>query len=130
VIAVTLDAGALIAMERRKPRGTMLLKAAKEQRAELFVTTPTVAEWWRSRSDRRDDIKRSVTVVPFPAVAAEAAGVVLGQIKDAHERARLAVDVMVMAFAAMFGGGLVYTSDSDDLDHLTQYFPSVRVLSV
>lgn len=130
MIGVTLDTGALIAMEKRKPRGTMLLLAAKEQRAELFATTPVIAEWWRGRNDRRDDIKRSITIVPLSGTAAEAAGMVLGCIRGASERSRLAVDVMVMAFAALHGGGLVYTSDTDDLTRLVEYFPSVRVLSV
>jgi predicted nucleic acid-binding protein len=130
VIGVTLDTGALIAMERRKACGTMLLMAAREQRAELFAATPVIAEWWRGRTDRRDDIKRSVTVVPLSSAAAEAAGLVLGRIRDPRERAALAVDVMVMAFAALHGGGLVYTSDVGDLTRLVEYFPSVRVLAV
>jgi len=130
VIGVTLDTGALIAMERRKPRGTMLLRAAKEQRAELFATTPVIAEWWRGRTDRREDIKRSVTVVPLSLAAAEAAGMVLGRIRDTRMRAGLAIDVMVMAFAALHGSGVVYTSDVEDLTRLSTYFPSVRVLAV
>jgi predicted nucleic acid-binding protein len=130
MMSVTLDTGALIAMEKKKPRATMLLRAAKEQRAELFVTTPVVAEWWRGRNDRRDDIKRGVTIVPFPLAAAEAAGVVLGRIHADRERVKLAIDVMVMAFAAIFGGGIVYTSDLDDFTRLQPHFPSVRILSV
>jgi predicted nucleic acid-binding protein len=130
MIGITLDTGALIAMEKRKPRATMLLRAAREQRAELFATTPVIAEWWRGRSDRRDDIKFGVTIVPFPLPAAEAAGLVLGQIRTASERVRLAIDVMVMAFAALHGGGLVYTSDVEDLARLSEYFPSVRILGV
>lgn len=130
MIRVTLDTGALIAMEKHKQRATMLLRAAREQRAELFAITPIVAEWWRGRTDKRDDIKRSVTVVPFPLPAAEAAGMVLGKIRNANERGALVVDVMVMAFAATYGGGLVYTSDVDDLVRLQGYFPAVRVLSV
>lgn len=130
MMGVTLDTGALIAMEKRKPRAMMLLLAAKEQRAELFATTPVVAEWWRGRSDRRDDIKLSVTIVPLPLPAAEAAGVVLGQIRDTHQRVKLAIDAMVMAFAALYGSSLVYTSDVDDLSRFQRYFPSVRILSV
>jgi hypothetical protein len=34
VIGVTLDTGAIIAMERRKARGVLLLLAAREQRVE------------------------------------------------------------------------------------------------
>ena len=117
-------------MEKKKPRAMMLLLAAKEQRAELFVTTPIIAEWWRGRSDRRDDIKRALTVIPLPVAAAEAAGLVLGRIRNQSERAMLALDAMVMAFAAIYGGGLVYTTDVDDLTRLGEYFPSVRILSI
>ena len=130
MIVVTLDTGALVAMERQKSRGTMLLRAAREHRAQLLAITPVVAEWWRGRSDVRDRIKLAVTPVPFPIRAAEAAGVVLGQIRGEKARARLCVDVMVMGFAATYGGALVYTSDTGDLQRLTRYFPEVRVLGV
>lgn len=130
MIVVTLDTGALIAMERKKLRGMMLLKAAKEHRAQLFAITPVVAEWWRGRSEVRDQIKIAVTLVPFPVSAAEAAGVVLGKMRSAGERAKLCVDAMVMAFAATHGGALIYTSDVDDMLRLTHYFPDVRVLGI
>jgi hypothetical protein len=68
--------------------------------------------------------------LPLPLRAAEAAGVVLGQIRSERERVRLAIDTMVMAFAAIYGGAIVYTSGIDDLARLHQYFPSVRVLAV
>jgi hypothetical protein len=35
-----------------------------------------------------------------------------------------------MASAALRGGGVVYTSDLDDLKRLQRHFPSVTVLSV
>jgi predicted nucleic acid-binding protein len=130
LISATLDTGALVAMERQKPRGMMLLRAAREHRAQLLTITPVVAEWWRGRSDVRDRIKSAVTVVPFPVRSAEAAGMALGQIRGERVRAQLSVDVMVMAFAATYGGALVYTSDVDDLQRVAQYFPGVRVLSV
>ena len=126
---VTLDSGALIAIERRRPRGSMLLKAALEQRIRLLVPTVVHAEWWRGRSDVHDHIKAAITLVPFPIGAAEAAGAVLGRL-GAERRAGLAVDVMVMAFAATVGGAVVYTSDLDDLQHIGVHFPAVRVLSV
>jgi predicted nucleic acid-binding protein len=78
----------------------------------------------------RDRIKTAVTAVPFPARSAEAAGMALGRLSSDQERARLSIDVMVMAFAATFGGALVYTSDVQDMQRLTTYFPSVRVLGV
>jgi predicted nucleic acid-binding protein len=130
VITATLDASALIAIERRKPRGVMLLRAASEYRVRLFVATPTITEWWRGRTDVRDRIIEAVVVVPFPAVAAKAAGDALGHVQGENARAQLAIDAMVMAFAATVGGGLVYTSDVDDLSRLTRHFPDVRVLGV
>lgn len=130
MIVATLDAGALIAIERGKPRGTMLLRAAREHRVRLVTITPVVAEWWRGRSDVRERMKTAVTIVPFPTSAAEAAGVALGSIRGGRERAARAIDTMVMAFAATLGGALVYTSDVDDLARLSALFPAVRVLGV
>jgi hypothetical protein len=130
VIVATLDTGALVAMERRKERGMMLLRAAREQRAALLAITPVVAEWWRGRSDVRDRIKQAVTLVPFPVAAAEAAGIALGAVRGKKVRAQMSVDVMVMAFAATWGGGLVYTSDVGDLQQIGTLFPAVRVLAV
>ncbi len=115
MIIATLDTGALVAMERGKERGAMLLRASREHRVQLLAITPVVAEWWRGRSDVRDRIKLAVTLVPFPLRAAEAAGMALGKIRGERERARLAVDVMVMAFAATYGDALVYTGDVGDL---------------
>jgi hypothetical protein len=37
---------------------------------------------------------------------------------------------MVMAYAATFGGSLVYTSDVDDLQTISRHFPEVRILGV
>ena len=130
MIAVTLDTGALLAMEKQKARGMMLLRAAREHRAQLLAITPIIAEWWRGRSDVRDRIKTAITLIPFPVRAAEAAGVALGHIRGERDRAKLSVDVMVMAFAATMGGALVYTSDLDDLQKLSRYFPEVRLLRV
>jgi predicted nucleic acid-binding protein len=131
VILATLDTGALIAMERQKPRGMMLLRAAREHRAELLAITPVIAEWWRGRSDLRDRVKTSVTLVPFPVRAAEASGMALGHARGTRGQSRMSIDLMVMAFAATYGGALVYTSDVGDLQAIgTKHFPDVRVLGV
>jgi hypothetical protein len=55
---------------------------------------------------------------------------VLGRIQPERERVKLSIDVMVMTFAAVFGGGIVYTSDLDDFARLQPFFPSVRILAV
>ncbi len=130
MIVATLDTGALVAMERHKPRGMMLLRAAREHRAQLLTITPVVAEWWRGRSDVRDRIKAAVTAVPFPVASAEAAGVALGRMARDRSHGKMAVDAMVVAFAATYGGALVYTGDIEDLQRVARHFPAVRVLAV
>ena len=94
MIVATLDTGALVAMERNRERGLMLLRAAREQRAQLLTITPVVAEWWRGRSDVRDRIKSAVTMVPFPVSTAQTAGQARARMKGSV-RAAMTVDVMV-----------------------------------
>ena len=128
MILLTLDTGALIAMERRKPRAMMLLRAAREHRARLFTITPVLVEWWSGRTDVRERIRAAVDVIPFPARAAEAAGIARARSKRSGASV---VDWMVMAFAATLGGSLVYTSDVGDLASVRDdAFPNVRVLGV
>jgi hypothetical protein len=127
MILATLDTGALIAMEKQKARGMMLLRAAREHRVQLHAITPVVTEWWRGRTDVRQRIAIAVNLVPLPVAAATVAGVALAKMRG---DARLAVDAMVMAYAATFGGSLVYTSDVDDLLAIGAHFPAVRVLAV
>jgi predicted nucleic acid-binding protein len=74
------------------------------------------------RTDRRELILAAVVVEPLDGPMAKIAGEVLAKMK----RATL-VDAIVMACAAR-SGGIVYTSDVDDLDRLRAHFPSVRVL--
>ena len=127
MIVATLDTGALIALERQKPRGMMLLRAVREHRTRLHVITPVLSEWWRGRTDVRDRIQTAVTLVPFPVRSAQVAGVALGKMRGPKQ---MSVDVMVMAYAATFGGSLVYSSDVEDLQMISQFFPDVRVLGV
>ncbi len=121
---ITLDSGALIALERRKQRALRLVDAALS--ASLVVTVPSAAlsEWWRGRTDVRDLILRGVRVEPLDASLAKAAGEAMAAVVGAT-----AIDAIVMASAAR-RGDVVLTSDFDDLERLRQYFPSARVLSV
>ncbi len=50
----------------------------------------------------------------MPLDSAEVAGAALGRLAGEKCGAKLTIDAMVMAFAATYGGGLVYTSDADD----------------
>jgi hypothetical protein len=90
------------------------------------LTSPAdvVGEWWRRRADLRDMILESVDVEPLTSDLAKRAGEALAAVPNAT-----LVDAIVMASAAS-RGDLVYSSDTEDLERLRRYFPSVRVLRV
>jgi predicted nucleic acid-binding protein len=119
------DTGALISAERGKERASRFLRLVHAGRARILIPLPVVAEWWRGRSDIRDEILGAgVIVASVPA--AKAAGVVLGRMKDVH--AKLTVDAMVMATAAL-ADAVVVTGDPRDFDRLAVHFPGVVVLA-
>lgn len=121
---LTLDAGALIAMEKRKRRALLLLDAAEHGEALLTVPVPIVTEWWRGRTVVRERILDCVDVAPLPVSVARAAGEALAAVRGATP-----MDAIVMAFAAA-RGGIAITTDVGDLERLRTYFPSVRVLGL
>lgn len=127
---VTLDTGALIAIERRKRRGMLLLDLAKHRLARLLVVVPVVVEWWRGRSDARERILDAVSIEPLSLDVARAAGEALARVKIRSRESSLAIDAVVVSFAARHGG-VVYTSDVDDLERIqAAHFPGVRILGV
>lgn len=120
------DTGALIAAERGKERAARFLRLAHVGAARIVIPLPVIAEWWRARTDVREEILAAAEVVGSVAVA-KAAGVAL-----AHERrvdARMTVDAMVIATAALVEG-IIVTQDPGDFARLGAHFPKVRVLSV
>ncbi len=120
---ITLDAGALTAIERKKQRGMQLLQLSQQRLAVLSVPIPVVAEWWKGRTDVREHILDAVNVEPLTLAVAKAAGEAQANIRGAS-----AIDAIVMAFAAS-RGDVVFTSDPKDLESLRTYFPTVRVLT-
>jgi predicted nucleic acid-binding protein len=121
---LTLDTGALIALERRRHRMRKVLDVATRDAVPITVPVVVLAEWWRGRSALRDLIRRMITVEIMNEALAVLAGEALAIVKDAS-----AVDAIVMASAAR-RGDCVYTSDFGDLQRLQRAFPSVRVLAV
>jgi predicted nucleic acid-binding protein len=124
VNGLTLDTGALIALERRRQRMAQVYRTAVENGVPLTVPSPVVVEWWRGRSDARETILRGLRVERLDDDLAKIAGEALAAIPLAS-----VVDAVVMASAAR-RGDVVYTSDTGDLGRLQAYFPAVRVLAV
>jgi predicted nucleic acid-binding protein len=119
--SVTLDTGALIALERRRPRMWRVLHRARVLGVVTIVPADVVAEWWRGRSDIREHILASMIVEPLTERLAKLAGECLARVSGATT-----IDAIVMASAALRGDA-VYTSDVTDLERLRAFFPPVRI---
>ena len=119
---LTFDTGALMALERRQASIAAVLALATKRGRTITVPAAVVAEWWRGRTDRREDILAMVDVELLDDEVAKLAGEAIA----ATARATV-VDAIVMASAAK-RGDLVYTSDVPDLVRLRSFFPNVRVL--
>jgi len=122
--SVTLDTGALVALERRSQRMTDIVARARAREDVLVVPQVVLAEWWRGRSDWREKILAMLVVEPLTDARAKLAGEAIARVAGAT-----AIDAVVMASAASRGDA-VFTSDPDDLERLRTFFPTVRVLSV
>lgn len=121
-----LDTGALVAAERGKQRAARFFQLASVGVARLVVPLPVVAEWWRGRTDARDEILAATEVIASVAIA-KAAGLALAKTKRIDPA--LTVDAMVMATAALLDAVLV-TGDPGDFDRLSAHFPGVTVISM
>lgn len=121
---LTLDAGALIALERRGARVTRLLRAAHAHHRTVTAPVAAIAEWWRGRSERREWIEAGLLVEPMDRQLAHVAGEALARVRGAT-----VVDAIVAASAAR-RGDVVLTSDPGDLARLAAHFPGLRVLAV
>ena len=121
---LTLDTGALIALERRRHRMRKVIDVATRDAVAITVPVVIVAEWWRGQSELRELIRRMVTIEAMYEELATVAGEALAKVKGVG-----VADAIVMASAAR-RGDVVYTSDFDDLQRLQSVFPTVRVLSV
>jgi predicted nucleic acid-binding protein len=123
-VRYTLDTGALIGIERRDQRAVAFWRTALAGGIPLVAPTAAIAEWWRGRSDAREEILGSLVVEALDATIAKMAGEAMARVK----KSTLA-DSIVMASAAR-SGGIVLTCDFDDMDRLRAHFRGVRVLEV
>ncbi len=119
----TFDTGMLIALERRQQRAAEAFRAIVRRGLLPVVPAVVYAEWWRGRTDVREEILAAVVVEDMSPSLCRAAGEALGAVRGAT-----LVDAVVMASAALRGGGVLYTSDVDDMLRLQGHFSTVHVL--
>jgi predicted nucleic acid-binding protein len=117
-VTITLDTGALIALEGRRQRMTDVLASARSREEMIVVPQVVLAEWWRGRSDWRERILAMLVIDPLTDACARLAGKAVARVDGAT-----AIDAIVMASAAS-RGDTVFTSDSDDLERLRMVFPT------
>lgn len=122
---VTLDTGALIAIERGDPRLQALLGEADAAGAELAVPADVIAQSWRggTRQARLARFLRlaSVAVVSLDEPQARAAGALCGRAGTAD-----IVDASVV-ICARDRGHAVISSDPDDLTALDPTLPIIAL---
>ncbi len=121
---LTLDTGALIALEAKRQRMKEVLAAARTLRVPITIPTVVIAEWWRGQKGGVARILDGVLIEELTFAVAKMAGEALVATRGSN-----AVDAVVVASAAR-RGDVVYTSDVHDLMRLSAHFPSVKVLGV
>jgi hypothetical protein len=111
--ALILDAGALIAVERRDRTTTALLRAAALDGTEIRTTSACVAQVWRdpARQVRLARTLAGCVEHPLDAVQARRCGIALGAGGTAD-----VVDASI-ATVANHGDGIL-TSDPSDIERL------------
>jgi hypothetical protein len=124
-VTFTFDTGMLIALERRKGRAWEAFRAITRRGLLPLVPAVVYVEWWRGRNDAREAILEALIVEEMAPRLCRAAGEALGAVRGAS-----LADAVVMASAALRGGGVVYTGDVDDLRRLQRHFPAVVVLPI
>lgn len=125
VAGLTLDTGALLALERGDPRMRQLLRRAVEHGTEIAVPAGVVAQAWRG-GPRQARVARllgdpTVGVPALDDTTARAVGLLCGRSGHAD-----VVDVQVVLHARE-RGHTVITSDPDDLRFVDPGLPLIVV---
>ncbi len=123
---LTLDAGALIALEKGDRRMAVLIKRAREKRARLALPAGSLGQVWRDGA-RQVALARlvadsqAVELVPLDARAAREAGQLCGV-----RRTDDVIDASVV-LCARARGHVIATSDAADLRRLD---PTLALIEV
>ena len=124
-MTITLDTGALIALERRDRRMWDIFDVATETGSMVTAPSAVVAEWWRGSSRLRVEILGLFDVEPLDARLARLTGEALAAVPGSTM-----VDALVMVSAAL-RGDVIYTSDLEELVRLRDArFPGTRVVRI
>lgn len=125
-MAMTLDAGALIAIDRGHRDLFVLLRAAVRRNGVVTVPAPVLGQVWRdgSRQARMASLLAACQIELTTEEMAKAAGVLLGRARRSD-----VIDALVVLGAARRGDDIL-TSDPDDLSALVAAQPTAVRITV
>lgn len=115
-MALVLDAGALVGLERRDRHVVALLKVAEHNGVPVRLPAPVLGQVWRGGGGRQALVARFLAgfdVVPATEVQCREAGVLLARAATVD-----VVDSLVVVLADP--GDEIVTSDPDDTGHLAE----------
>jgi predicted nucleic acid-binding protein len=127
-VGFTLDTGALIALQRRRPRAWRFVELAHRDDLKLRAPADVLAEFWRGTAvirPLRTLIDGGVHWIDVTPALARRAGCALA---DAGPGPSV-VDALVATVAAVFGD-VVLTSDPEDFVRLARHYRGLRALAV
>jgi hypothetical protein len=125
ICGVTLDAGALIAVDRGS-RNVLAMLAVLRERGQLpVIPAAVIAQAWRSPTQRRlSDLLDAADIATTTRARAQCAGELL-----ARTQTRDSVDAIVVVVAAERGDRIL-TSDPHDLQRLADDLPTIRISAI
>jgi len=128
---LTLDTGALIALEKYRKGMTEVVEAARLGQVSITVSSNSIAEWRRGRTDRRDFVQKMFVIKDVDEEIAKLAWEALAKLKRRQPDVadKVTVDATVIATAALHGPYL-YTGDFEDMQRIQVFFPSVRLFGL
>jgi hypothetical protein len=112
-VTVILDAGALLAIERRNSRFLAHLREAQRRKVPVRTSSAVVAQVWRG-GPKQAELARQLPAIdqrPLGDDAARAIGALLGSSRTSD-----VVDGHIALLCAVRDA--VFTSDPDDIEHL------------
>jgi predicted nucleic acid-binding protein len=125
MLGLTLDTGALIALERNHKGAQRLIANAVAESLSITVPSLVLVEWWRGQKGPAARLRNDFYVEPLSKTLALVAGVSLTKVSGPS-----VTDAVVMASAAA-RGDIVLTGDIDDMMKLRDAaFPGVVLRSV
>ncbi len=125
-LRLIVDSGAVLALARRDVRARAALAAAWEVSAEVIVPAVVVAETVRGHGARDAPVNRVLNAIGKVPATTEPTARTAGVLQAGAE-ITATIDALVVAEAVQRGGGVILTSDPDDLRRLGAGHPEVII---